>query len=223
MEKRKREMKLNIPMCAACILLCLTLITTHMTGGLYAKYTASGAGSDSARVAKFNEITISETGDFGKNGDVKALILPGVNLRKKAVVNFPASEVGAYVFVEYSLPDKWLAVDTNSDSKPDKFAVKSDTAELMSWSPASSWSYLTSTKSGGQTTYVFYRRLAPGIGLNNDDLIKNSEITVSEDISKNQLAEMTGIYIDLRATVVQAGDFDSADTAWVSIVGKGGH
>lgn len=33
--------------------LCLVLITTHMTGGLFARYTASANGSDSARVAKF--------------------------------------------------------------------------------------------------------------------------------------------------------------------------
>lgn len=45
--------KLNIPMFAALILLLLTMITTHMTSGLYARYTAQASGSDSARVAKF--------------------------------------------------------------------------------------------------------------------------------------------------------------------------
>lgn len=48
--------KLNIPMFAALILLLLTMITTHMTSGLYARYTASATGSDSVRVAKF-EVT----------------------------------------------------------------------------------------------------------------------------------------------------------------------
>ena len=46
--------KMNIPMCAACILLCLTLFSIHLTSGLYAKYTAKGNGSDEARVAKFD-------------------------------------------------------------------------------------------------------------------------------------------------------------------------
>ena len=48
------ERKVNIPMALACVLLCLTLITTHMTGGLFARYTTTAQASDSARVAKFS-------------------------------------------------------------------------------------------------------------------------------------------------------------------------
>lgn len=58
--------KLNIPMCAALILFLLTMISIHLTSGLFARYTATASGSDSARVAKFavsssidkNEVTI---------------------------------------------------------------------------------------------------------------------------------------------------------------------
>lgn len=60
------RVKLNIPMFAALILLLLTMVTTHMTSGLYARYTASATGSDSARVAKF-DVIVSE-GVFN-NGD----------------------------------------------------------------------------------------------------------------------------------------------------------
>ena len=49
MKTHKR--KLNIPMCAACILFCLTLISIHLTSGLFARYTASDRENDSARVA----------------------------------------------------------------------------------------------------------------------------------------------------------------------------
>ncbi len=45
--------KMNIPMCVACVLLCLTLFSVHLTSGLYARYVAKGSGSDEARVAKF--------------------------------------------------------------------------------------------------------------------------------------------------------------------------
>jgi hypothetical protein len=38
----------------ALILLCMTLFSTSMLSGLYAKYTAKNNGEDSARVAKFN-------------------------------------------------------------------------------------------------------------------------------------------------------------------------
>ena len=46
--------KLNIPMCAALILLLLTMISVHMTSGLYARYTSTATATDTARVAKFD-------------------------------------------------------------------------------------------------------------------------------------------------------------------------
>lgn len=47
----KGKANVNIPMCLAGVLLCLTLISVHLTGGLYARYSTSGTGGDSARVA----------------------------------------------------------------------------------------------------------------------------------------------------------------------------
>lgn len=34
-------------------LLCIVMLFSHLTGGIYARYTATASGSDSARVAKF--------------------------------------------------------------------------------------------------------------------------------------------------------------------------
>ena len=51
---QKREPKFNIPMFAALVLLLLTMISMHLTCGLYARYTANSQGSASARVAKFD-------------------------------------------------------------------------------------------------------------------------------------------------------------------------
>lgn len=48
-----KQGKVNIPMMLACVLLCLTLFSMHLTGGLFARYTATDTASDSARVAKF--------------------------------------------------------------------------------------------------------------------------------------------------------------------------
>ena len=48
------EKKFNIPMCAALILLLLTMISIHLTSGLYARYTVTATASDSARVARFD-------------------------------------------------------------------------------------------------------------------------------------------------------------------------
>lgn len=46
--------KINIPMCVAFILFVLTLVSIHMTSGLYARYTVTSSSLDSARVAMFN-------------------------------------------------------------------------------------------------------------------------------------------------------------------------
>lgn len=51
--------RVNIPFCIAVVLLCLTLISMHLTSGLFARYSTSVTDDDSARVAKF-EVT---TGD----------------------------------------------------------------------------------------------------------------------------------------------------------------
>ena len=50
----EKKQKVNIPMCAAFILFVLTLISMHLTSGLFARYTVTATGSDSARVAKFD-------------------------------------------------------------------------------------------------------------------------------------------------------------------------
>lgn len=50
----KHKMRVNIPMCLAGVLFCLTLISIHLTSGLYAKYTTKDASEDAARVAEFD-------------------------------------------------------------------------------------------------------------------------------------------------------------------------
>lgn len=87
LERHNPKHKLNMPMCAACILFCLTLLSMHFTGGLLARYTASGSGSDNARVARF-EVT-EDTCELSK--DLVIPFVPGEHESKIEVVN--ASEV----------------------------------------------------------------------------------------------------------------------------------
>ena len=56
--------KLNIPMCTALVLLLLTMISIHLTSGLYARYVATATGEDSARVAKFDVVTKLDNKDI---------------------------------------------------------------------------------------------------------------------------------------------------------------
>lgn len=222
MEKRKREMKLNIPMCAACILLCLTLITTHMTGGLYAKYTASGAGSDSARVITFGDISIAEEGDFDSTkGDFAEEIVPGVDLKKKVTVKFAGSEAATYVFVEAVLSGNWTGQNAVSDdgNEIDTFSILSEDEETayLQWQIADGWDYVGQSANG----YVYYKALAPNAPLNDEDIVSDDGlITVSSQIPTipgNEYTELGDTYINFEAIVVQSNGFDDASAAWKAV------
>ena len=75
MEKRK----INIPMLLAIVLFYLTVLSTHLTGGLFARYVTKADGTDSARVAKFDVQTTGEPGvevlySQGDSGDYALLV-----------------------------------------------------------------------------------------------------------------------------------------------------
>lgn len=207
--RHKKTAKVNIPMCIASFLFCLTLISIHLSSGLYAKYISSASGNDSARVIKFGELTITETGDFYE--DNKLMIIPGVDLTKKATVSFSGSESVTYVFVEI-MPTGWSATDDVT------FALLSNGKTAMQWSIADGWVFLKSDNG----TYIYYRELAPNLELVKADIIAgNGKITVSDQITKSEIKAMTDISIKLRATVVQSGGFENPEAAWDSVALKG--
>lgn len=207
---RHHKTKMNIPMCLAAILLCLTLISIHLTSGLYAKYISSASGNDSARVIKFGELTITETGDFYE--DNKLMIIPGVDLIKKATVSFSGSESATYVFVEIT-PSKWSTTDNKT------FSLMSNGKTAMQWNVAEGWLFLKSDNG----TYIYYRELTPNTELIATDIIaENGKIAVSNQITKSEIQVMTGISIKLRATVVQSGGFENPEAAWNSVAAKEG-
>ena len=196
---RHHKAKINIPMCFAAILLCLTLISIHLTSGLYAKYISSASGNDSARVIKFGELTLTEEGDFYEGN--KLMIIPGVALTKKATVSFSGSESATYVFVEIT-PSKWSTTDNKT------FSLMSNGKTAMQWNVAEGWLFLKSDNG----TYIYYRELTPNTELIATDIIaENGKITVSNQITKSEIQVMTGISIKLRATVVQSGGFENPD------------
>lgn len=203
MAKYKSKPKMNIPMCVAGVLFCLTLISVYMVSGLYARYSTSGTGSDSARVIKFGDITISETGDF--LGDTRnMMIVPGVNLKKEALVQFEGSEAATYVFVEVDLAGPW---EYQGDSK--NFRI----GDLVDWTVEDDWQRLDGT------AYVFYQELASNNPLN-AQIIKESQIRVSESITKATIASLEGASITFRASVVQSNGFENVQAAWASLRSK---
>jgi len=89
----KNETKKNIPLRVAAVLLYLTLISTYLVSGLFARYAASGQVGDQARVAAFS---IEGGGDFYKS--VQTNIIPG-EPQTVSLVIYNNSEVS----VEYSV------------------------------------------------------------------------------------------------------------------------
>lgn len=69
---KERNVKVDILMCVVAVLLCATLFSMHLVGGLYARYTTSISGSDSARVAAFS---IKQEGTIFQN--IEAKVTPG--------------------------------------------------------------------------------------------------------------------------------------------------
>ena len=207
MFKRMKTAKYNIPMYAALILFCLTLISVHLSSGLYAKYTTTSQGSDGARTIKFGDVTITETGDFNEDG--KLFIAPGVNIKKDAEVSFTGSEAATYVFVEIGVSTHWTKVDNT------KYAVKSGNDEMITWQIADGWTPVSSEEPN-----VYYREVAPNDTISGVDIIKDGIVNVSPNITRTFHKTLSGMNITFTAAAVQASGFTSPALAWASIKSK---
>lgn len=188
------------------ILFCLVLISTAMMGGLFARYTTSSSGHDNARVAKFGDLTITETGDFvAKDGKYTGIIIPGVNLRKKVTLDFTGSEMATIVFVEVNAPGWEMSSNT--------FRI----TDQLEWAIADGWTYLKDTE------YVYYRELPPNTYLKEPtdidsstsvDIIQEGIITVSTDIRKSNIQALDKLNLSFTAYVIQNDGSLTPATAW---------
>jgi len=110
----KHKMRVNIPMCLAGVLFCLTLISIHFTSGLYAKYITKTGSEDSARVAQFD--VTEECSLLSK--DVVFEIRPGTSEYQIAVNN--KSEVA----IDYK-----VSIINTSKTMPLSFQIGDSAAE----------------------------------------------------------------------------------------------
>lgn len=207
MKNRQPRAKMNIPMLCACVLLCLTLFSFHLTGGLYARYTTRAEAADNARVVKFGDLTLTEGGDFSTGDPVK--VIPGVDLSKKVTVSFTPAEVSTYIFVEVTTDTGWTTANnyefTAADGK-------------LSWSADQEvWTYHATS----ENTRVYYHALAANDTFSKDFIKENGKIEVSPELTAVDLNNLKDkIDISFRATVVQNGGFDSVTEAWNSVKTK---
>ena len=210
---QNKKAKFRLPFSA--VLLYLALIAAALSGVTFSRYVTGTTVSDSARVAMMKELTVTET-----EGLDQRVILPGVNMIKKAVVDFEGSEMACYVF---------CAITANGWTRAaDNFHYTAGTG-ILNWAVDNTkWIFLQ----GDGSTSVYYCIVNANTVLHADVLAEDGKITVSEDITRSQLDTLAApLSIKISATAVQYHGFseglpagyteaDRAMAAWNAVKGK---
>lgn len=213
---QNKKAKFRLPFSA--VLLYLALIAAALSGVTFSRYVTGTTVSDSARVAMMKELTVTETGWLDQR-----VILPGVNMTKKAVVDFEGSEMACYVF---------CAITANGWTRAaDNFHYTAGT-DILNWAVDNTkWTFLQEDGS----TSVYYCIVNANTALQADVLADGGKITVSENITRSQLdtlaASAAPLSIKISATAVQYHGFseglsagyteaDRAMAAWNAVKGK---
>lgn len=128
--EKERKAKENILMFTAAVILCATLLSMHLVGGLYAKYTTRKSDNDSARVAAFNikqEGTIFET--------IKADVTPGTTKSVELIITNKSEVAAEYTLtatnmtgtlpLKFKLASKGNTPDATVDSHEDDISTSS--------------------------------------------------------------------------------------------------
>ena len=199
------------------MLLYLALIAAALSGVTFSRYVTGTTVSDSARVAMMKELTVTEMGM--PEGSDQRVILPGVDMIKKAVVDFEGSEMACYVFCAITA-NGWTRAADNFHYTAGK--------GLLNWAVDNTkWAFLQEDGS----TSVYYCIVNANTVLHADVLAEDGKITVSEDITRSQLDTLAApLSIKISATAVQYHGFseglpgyteaDRAKAAWNAVKGK---
>lgn len=175
-------------------LLYLAIATFALTGVTFSRYVASAYSQDTARVAAFGDLTVTDSG--------KALLQPGVAARKNLTVRFESSEVATYIFVE---------VQANGWTRDaDNITYRYRSPAGMTWRVDDGWRFLTDNNSNA----VYYRELAPNTALE-ADIISGGTVEVSEKMTRSQLENLPGtLNIGVQVAAVQREGTETPQAAW---------
>lgn len=199
------------------ILFCLVLISTALLGNLFARYVTTASGSDNARVAKFGDLTLTETGSFVENnGTYTGIIIPGVNLEKTVTLDFAGSEMATIVFLEVSAPG-WSTTDNITFRKGDHLSWSLSEG----WLTTEGWQLLVpEDPQDGQ--YIYFKELAPNTPLTDVNIIRHGTIdgrqagviTVGQNIKESNIQALGNLNLTFRASVIQNDGSLTPATAW---------
>ncbi len=209
-EKRsRRRAKVKLPLRA--YLLYVLVATLLCTGVTFSKYVTPGVADDSARVAQIGDLVITENGDFTEKADGNhAIFIPGVDLEKDARLRFDGAEFACYVFLEVTAGG-W----SSSDNRNYQAA-----AGKISWAVDDGWTYLQTEGN----SRIYYVVVPAGNPLPSKVIIRDSVVTVGDDLCKEDIADLPALSMTFNAAVVQLdgfGDYDTeaehAAAAWSSV------
>lgn len=190
--KRQRR-KPVLPFSA--VIMYLSLIAILLFGVTFSRYVTGTTLGDSARVAYMKDIYISEEGNFTEQNN--RIILPDVDMQKKATVHFEGSEMACYIFLEIKTVG-W----TRSDSDDHFYFCPVDDKQALSWAVDDDWEIIL----GDDSSAVYYQIVSANMPLDADVLVDGT-IEVSRELTKSQLEKLMGerqeLSIDIGATAVQ--------------------
>lgn len=197
-KKTEQKPKFRLPFSA--VLLYLVLIAAAVSGVTFSRYMTGTTVGDTARVAIMRDITVTETGNSAETD--QWVITPGVDMIKKAVVNFEGSEMACYVFCEIKTTG-WSRMNDNY-----RFAFSGGSENILGWAVNDDWKFL----SGNGSEAVYYRIVSANTVLQADVFAEGGKITVSENITKTQLDSLPkDMQIKISATAVQYNGFSEGE------------
>lgn len=234
-QNKKKLNRCYISMVLAAVLWVLVLFTTHLVSSFYAKYTSTDTVVDTARVAAFGRLSITEKID----GEIVALptntvkIVPGLGISKQVYADYSGSEMDTYIFIAVSAPNWNFSGDENRTFSYG--SVESGTNDtkatepLLKWVVHEYWNYLKYDDSVKE--YVFYHEVSANTSFEGQDIIKIYEdvdngadkyISVSEWATEAYINQIRSAAnglpeLNFRGIVVQSSGFQSAEAAWGAV------
>lgn len=214
---KKQLYKILIRGCA--LIFLVTMLSFYMSSSVLAKYFSDSSLGDTAKVAKFGDLTFYE---YLSNGETLAtgeqvivedlIIKPGVDIAKKISLAFSESEVAVYLF---------LVIDANrfkvvSEIDSYKIAVQNSLSEdILYWNLDNNWNYLEDASTSNQFIFCFH--LEPNTSY--DEVIMDSIIVNSISLDDVNLLKEEKASLSFKSYAISSMGL-SHEEAWNHIVNK---
>lgn len=195
----------------------LILVTFYMTSSILAKYKSESSTNDTARVAKFGELSFYEySADTGQLvGDAVQIenitIKAGTDIDKKISLSFSGSEVATYIYL--IVETSGWSITTNTESNINRLSIKNAGKEdMVYWELNNKWTYLDGVSN--DSTFVFYHLIEPNTSFTDD--VMTALIVNSISLDDVNLLKTPDYSITVKTHAVSAAG-NTPEQAWEHI------